>query len=103
MLNAYLNYPNSKVTIHRVAGCPTIGQMRKRCQRWIQIDAASRATELAKFEGAHGFGATAEVNDMWVVVSLGNPQEEAQVVADIKRALGRRYAPFRNARVDTHC
>ena len=103
MLNAYLNYPNSRVTIHRVAACPTIGQMRKPGQRRVRIDVASRATEMAKFDGVHRFGARAEVNDMWVVLDLGNPREEAETVADIKRALGRRYIPFRDARVETHC
>ena len=103
MLNVYLNYPNSKVTVHGEPTCPTIRQMRKPGQRQVRIDAGSRERELARFAAAHRFASRAECNDMWVVVDLGNAEEEDLVVADIRRALARRYEPFRRSRVERHC
>ena len=103
MLNVYLNYPNSKVTVHREAGCPTIRQMRKPGQRQVRIDVGSRAKELARFEAAHRFASRAKYNDMWVVIDLGSAEEEDRAVEDIWRALARRYESFHQARVERHC
>jgi len=103
MLQVYLNYPNSKVTVHGVPTCPTIRQMRKPDQRQVRIDEGSRDHELARFAAAHRFASRARYNDMWVVVDLGNAEAEDRAVADIRRALARRYEPFRRARVERHC
>ena len=74
MLNVYLNYPNSKVTVHGEATCSTIRQMRKPGQRQVRIDEGSREQELAQFEAAHRFASRAKYNDMWVVVDLASPR-----------------------------
>ena len=103
MLNAYLNYPNSLVTVHGEPTCSTIRQMRKSGQRHVRVNTASRAREREKFDGTYRFGSKAEVNDMWVVVDLESPEEEARMVEEIKSALGRRYKPFRDARIERHC
>ena len=103
MLNVYLNYPNSKVTVHGEATCSTIRQMRKPGQRQVRIDEGSREQELAQFEAAHRFASRAKYNDMWVVVDLASQREEDLVVENIRRALARRYEPFREARVEKHC
>ena len=59
--------------------------------------------ELAQFEAAHRFASRAKYNDMWVVVDLASQREEDLVVENIRRALARRYEPFRVARVERHC
>ena len=89
--------------MHWVATCSTIGQMRKPDQRRVHVNAASRASELRKFAAIYRFAANAEFNDMWVVVDIGSPQEEARVAEEIRTALGRRYGPFRDATVERHC
>ena len=103
MLQAYLNYPNSKVTVHGEASCRNIRQTRKPAQRHIHIDRESLEAELARFRGEHGFGSTAAQNDMWVTVDLADPQEEGRVLGRIRKMLGNRYKPFHDAQVERHC
>ncbi len=103
MLSVYLNYPNSIVSVHGDASCATIGQMGKVGQRHVRIDARSRVGEMARFAGSYRFASKAELNDMWVVVSLANRAEEERVVVEIKQTLGRRYGPFLDAQVEWHC
>lgn len=103
MIQLYLNYPNSLVSIHGEAGCAEIGKMRKPGQRHVRVDAVSRDTELRRFRAEYRFASQAALNDMWVAVDLDNPQEEVWVITQIKTALGRRYVPFREAVVERHC
>ena len=103
MIDVYLNYPNSCVSVHGQPTCPAIGQMRKAGQRRVRVDPGTRETELRKFTATYRFASKAEFNDMWVSVDLDTRQEEASVVAEIKKLLGRRYRPFREAAVERHC
>ena len=103
MLNVYLNYPNSLVTVHGDATCGAIQQMRKPRQRHIRIDAASCAKELGRFQGEHQFASRAEHNDMWVCLDLDSAEEQIRIVQKIHRALSQRYVRFRSAQVTRHC
>ena len=87
MLQAYLNYPNSRFSIHGDATCREIGKMQKPEQRRVIIDRQSVRGELARFKGVHGFASTAPQNDMWVTVDLGSLDEEQRVLERIKAVL----------------
>ena len=103
MLQAYLNYPNSRVSIHGDAECREIEKMQKPEQRRVNIDRQSVERELARFKEAHDFASTAPLNDMWVIVDLGSEHEEQRVLERIKAALDARYVPFRHASLKRHC
>ena len=103
MLQAYLNYPNSRVSVHGDVDCQEIEKMQKPEQRRVNIDRESVKRELARFKKMHDFASTAPLNDMWVTVDLGNVYEEQRVLERIKATLDARYTPFRRATLKTHC
>ena len=103
MLQAYLNYPNSRVTVHGDATCEEIEKMEKLGQRRVYIDRDSLQGELARFRGEHDFASTTPLNDMWVTVDLGNLHEEQRVLDGIVATLAGRYTPFGRALPSRHC
>lgn len=103
MLKAYLNYPNSRVTVHGVSVCEEIQKARKQGQRRVYIDRNSRGEEIERFRAAHRFASTSLLNDMWVTVNLEDLLDEQRVLDSIVAILAARYAPFRNAMRSRHC
>ena len=104
MRMAYFNYPEDRVSIHGRAACPEIRKRRKEGQRIVEIDVHTIARELANFRGReYRFSATSKSNDMWVKVSFGDSEFEEAVIRYVHRLLGKRYQPFRRARIATHC
>ena len=103
MLQAYLNYPNSRVTVHGDPTCEEIEKMDKLGQRHVFIDRDSLEGELARFWGTYAFASTAPLNDMWVTVDMGDLLEEQRVLDRIVATLGRRYTPFGRAVPSRHC
>ncbi len=103
MLKAYLNYPNSRVTIHGDLTCAEIQKTRKQGQRSIYIDRNCRDGEIARFQAAHRFASTTLLNDIWVTVNLEDVLEEQRVLDRIVAILVGRYAPFGHAVPSRHC
>lgn len=103
MLDAYLNYPNSRVTAHG-SKCGHIQQARKAGQRRVLLSRSTIGTELQRFvDREHTFGAQAATNDMWLTVDFNDLEFEAAVVHHIHRLLGARYKRFRDCRLEWHC
>lgn len=104
MLQFYLNYPEKRVTVHRVAACRLIQMMNKQNQREVKITLPTLSVELQKFlDNAHRFGSTPDVNDMWVALDLQSEPLELAVVDFIQQVLARQYKPFANSQVVIHC
>ena len=103
MLKAYLNYPNSRVTVHGNSTCEEIEKTEKQGQRRVYIDRGSPESEVARFRVAHDFASTAPLNDMWVTVDLEDLLEEQRVLDRIVAILARRYMPFGRAVPSRHC
>ena len=103
MLEVYLNYPNSKVTVHGDMACGSIRQRGKTGQRRVTVDRDTLDRELRRFAAEHGFGSTAAKNDMWVRLDFGNVVEEERTLGRIVETLGVRYTPFREADLERHC
>ena len=103
MITCYINYPHSRISIHNDLSCGVIYQGRKLDQRHARIDLNSIGCELARFNKEYVFGSTSENNDMWIVVDFSDHQFELEVIAYIKRILGKRYKPFRDANLEVHC
>ena len=103
MLQVYLNYPNSRISIHNNAACGTIKQMRKPDQREVKIDLGSLTTELAAFKSEYSFASEASHNDMWVTVEMQDQSFETSIIAYVKKLLGARYKRFRDAGIEEHC
>ena len=103
MLQAYVNYPNSRVTVHADPICDEIEKMAKEGQRRIRIDRRSLQGELSRFRDTHHFASTAPVNDMWISVDLGDAVEEQRVLDRIVGILAHRYTPFARVEPSRHC
>lgn len=100
MLNVYLNYPNSAITIHRDPACAQIRSHRKQNQRSLKVDLDSVGDVLKDFIGGrHVFASAAANNDMWLEITCGDEQLGLDVVAFIQRTLAERYSPFRSATI----
>ncbi|MDD9815293.1 MAG: hypothetical protein OXU31_04845 [Gammaproteobacteria bacterium] len=102
MLTVYFNYPNSYISIHGNSDCGEIPYVPKPNQREVDIHSKNVDTALQRFN-EYRFGATAERNDMWVSVCLGDMASEMEVINKIKKILGGRYKPFRDAKISRHC
>ena len=104
MLSVYLNYPNSRVTIHTQSTCSFVRSHRKIGQRVLRIDQESLSAELHRISSrTFRFAATVENNDLWLVVDLADPDLELAVAKHVHRQLGKRYKRFRDAVIETHC
>jgi hypothetical protein len=103
MLSAYVNYPNAHISVHSAAGCASIQQQRKTDQRVVQLDPRTLSGELLKFEEEHRFASEQRLNDMWLLVNFGDIEFERAVVEHVRKVLARRYKPFAQVEVSSHC
>jgi len=103
-MKVYLNYPNPHITLHRDSACPEVGKMRKVGQREVTITRASFAQALGQLTST-GFqlGAQASVNDVWLTINFDDPEFEEAVTKHVRRLLGQRYSPLRDAPIQKHC
>ena len=100
MLFAYLNYPNASVTVHRDRSCGHIRSRRKEGQRTLLITLDTLSGELRRFEAReHVFGASADINDMWVDIDCSDEDFESAILSYLHRTLGKRYKRLREAGV----
>ena len=104
MLKAYINYPNSYITVHGKAACAAVRQRHKLDQRIVRIDVATFSRELNHFVmKEHRFGSQAETNDMWLELDFGDSKFEKAVVDYIQTLLAPHYKPFSRVKIDEHC
>lgn len=104
MINVYVNYPNTHITIHEDLSCNSVKQQRKDGQRHIEIKHSTLSDELLKFaRKEYQFASEAEFNDMWLAVDLDDPKFEESVVDHILLLLAKHYKPFRGVIPDEHC
>jgi len=104
VLNVYFNYPNSVVSIHSVASCGSIRPQRKAGQRQIQITKDNLSRELQRLkEREYKFASTAEQNDLWMKIDLGDIELETALAKHVHRQLAKHYKPFAKASLELHC
>ena len=104
MLSVYLNYPMSRVSIHRDPGCEFIRIRRKPNQRIRRIDMANSSEEVRKFrDKQRSFQSTPEFNDMWLEIDFGDQEFEEAIARYVHRLLSRYHKPFADSSVSIHC
>ena len=104
MLYVYLNYPNSRITMHRKADCKQISKMKKEDQRMILINIENKSLEVSKFVNCqYKFASKKSLNDMWLEIDLDDPQSEENFVMQLKDLLSNHYKPFKNLKLNEHC
>ena len=103
MLMVYINYPNSRITIHNDDGCPTIQKQHKEGQRVLKLDVATLSGQLERFAtNAYRFAANHNENDMWLNVEFDDPVFELAVINYVRKLLGRHYGPFERIEINEH-
>lgn len=104
MLSAYINYPNSQITVHAKSGCAAVHQQHKKDQRIVRLDLGSLSRELNRLAmKEYRFASQAETNDMWLEVNFGDQTFEKAVVEYVRTLLAQHYTPFARIKVDEHC
>lgn len=103
MLNVYINYPNSRVSIHRDRGCSHIQRNRKMVQRFVKINHENQMEEVERFRKIHTFRSHRDSNDMWVEINLRNLQDEELILRQILINLSIRYRCFENPQIEQCC
>lgn len=104
MVYGYLNIPTPLVTAHRNPNCGNIQSQGKQGQRVLHINPANAAAELNNFHaGNYRFAPQATINDMWLVIDLGNAAAELNFFDNVHQALAQRYTRFAKAQRTTHC
>jgi len=104
VLSAYLNYPNSRVSVHGNPRCGHIQQARKAGQRHVLLEPRTIGSQLRRFiDRTHTFGAEAARNDMWLYIDFAEDPFEVDLARYIHRLLGARYKRFRDAPFQRHC
>ena len=103
-MNAYINYPNPHITIHRNSGCSQIRKNQKSNQRHIDVTPQNVDGVMKKFANdGYKFSASSEYNDLWLDISLGTTERDDKFLRNIRLELGRHYKPFEGVVVNQHC
>ena len=104
MIKVYVNYPEAHFTIHSNPNCSEVRKHKKQGQRILDIDENSLGTVLCEFVNRkHSFGSDESKNDMWLYITLSNPEQERGVVNVVKIIVGKRYTRLGEAPVMDHC
>jgi hypothetical protein len=104
MIQAYINRPNARITIHRTSDCPQIGKQQKEGQQRVVVTETSLGNVLSDFaEGHYVLTTDPPGNDLLLGVTLDSPEQELGVVHVVHALLGTRYRPLKNAVPNPHC
>jgi len=104
MLSVYINYPNSRISVHHDLNCSRIRARNKPEQRIIRINSSDVEKELNSLRNKElKFTSKQDLNDVWVYIDLGNVSEEENLVITIQNILGGFYKPLANAKIEQHC
>lgn len=104
MIYVYLNYPQSKISVHQNPNCRRIRLRKKDEQRVIRIEQENLDSEIGRINrGELKFAPSSRYNDAWIVIELGDLSKEQEITIEIKEILGRFYGPFARASINIHC
>ncbi len=104
MLLVYINYPVPHMTLHHDPNCSTFRMSKKPNQRILLINNQTISSELGKFSQAqYRFGATKELNDMWLKIDFGDEEFEHAVARHIHKLIGQHYEPLSRKPPQEHC
>jgi hypothetical protein len=80
-------------------------EMRKRySQRTWEMESMGVMECLGEFvNDAYDFKSEAQLNDLWLDISLSTHEQEIGFVHIIQAILGQRYKPLGNAPINEHC
>lgn len=103
MLSMMLNSPAKNVTIHLNPGCRMIRARHVAGQRVLMVNADNLQLEYFRCANKdYRFAATPHLNDMWIIIDLGNEKAEIEAAKIFKKELGVHYKRIREAELKFH-
>lgn len=103
-MQVYINYPNPHFTIHKNSSCQQIHMHQKSGQRIVKVNSATLKSVISQFvNDAFDFKSEAQLNDLWLDISLSTHEQEIGFVHIIQAILGQRYKPLGSAPISEHC
>lgn len=103
-MRVYVNYPNSRVSVHTDPSCSYYRMMRKPEQRFVRIDPVTISEELQKFiHKRYTFASRPDSNDMWLEINFRDQEFEWAILQYVHRQLGNYYKPFLGVQIKKHC
>ena len=103
MLSLMLNSPAKNVTIHLNPGCKLIQAHHVQGQRVLRINKENLQREYFRCANKeYVFAAKAHLNDMWVLIDLGNEEAEIEAAKMFKKEIGVHYKRIREAVLKIH-
>lgn len=104
MLYAYINYPNSRLTIHGCSDCNFIMKQEKVNRRKVLINPKTFSKEIDKFLlKEYRFSSFSSLNDMWLVLDFDDIKFENAILEYLLVILKKSYKPFNKVEFDIHC
>jgi hypothetical protein len=104
MIYACIDYPTSHVTIHRDPDCRYVEESAWARRRKVRLDANTFSTEIKRLaQGAYRLGSGSGGDTLWLEIQFGDQEFELATALFVKKLLGRRYKPIREARVTVCC
>ena len=103
-MQVYINYPNPHITIHNDSSCQQIHVHKKSGQRIVKVNLSTLKSVLSQFANdAYDFKSEAQLNDLWLDISLSTHEQEIGFVHIVQALLGQRYKPLGSAPISEHC
>jgi hypothetical protein len=103
-MQVYINYPNPHFTIHGDSSCQQIRMHKKSGQRVVIVNINTLKDVLGQFiHNAYDFKPEAQLNDLWLDISLASYEQELGFVHTVQALLGQRYKPLGDASINKHC
>ena len=104
MIQAYFNYPNSRVIIHSSSDCIYFHDRKRSGQRVAILNSQTFGIEIEKFrQKKYRFCPVPILNDLWLLVDFDDTDFEVAVVHYIHGLLSQRYHPFAGINLRVYC
>ncbi len=103
-MRVYVNYPNSRITIHRQYDCGAVQPHQTPDHRIMTVTDNTLGEVLTKFINREiDFAAQAGLNGLWLDLNLPTDDQERSLIIIIHALLGQRYRRLANAAFIQHC
>ena len=104
MIKAYINYNDSRITIHRNPLCDNANVGPDQKIRHVMINPNSISKELDRFrKGKHRFSEELYMNDMWLIFDCQDSEFEMALVSYLKKIAGLSNSTIESSKIQVHC
>jgi hypothetical protein len=104
MIKTYINYSESKITVHRNPLCEHANVGPDQKIRHVLINQGSISKELERFRsGNHRFSDETYMNDMWLIFDFQDSEFELALVRYLQKTAGLSNSTILSSEIQLHC